>query len=177
MVRKNYRLTVPNPLGTVVVLTDLESALLLVATGFCISCFYAISTGASKAFHSLYGFDDLHVSLMFLPIGGGSLVSAFTTGYLVDWNYRRYAKRLGFPIQKNKQTDLSTFPIERARLEIGLPLLIGGAVSTIGYGWLIDHKVSLAGPVIMLFVMGYCLIASTQTLMASQRLRLLCSNS
>lgn len=79
-IRKDYRITFPNPIGTLVVLTDLESALLLVAAGLNISCFYAISTGAAKAFHRLYGFDELKISLMFLPIGGGSLISAFTTG-------------------------------------------------------------------------------------------------
>ena len=78
--RENYRLRVPNPLSTLVVLTDLESVLILGPVGLALSCFYAISTGASKAFHSVYGFDELKISLMFLPIGGGSIISAFTTG-------------------------------------------------------------------------------------------------
>lgn len=47
-------------------------------------------------------------------------------------------------------------------MEIALPLLFGGAGSTIGYGWLMNHKVSLAGPIIMLFILGYCLIAASQ---------------
>lgn len=79
-IRKNYRISFPNPIGTLIVLSDLESAMLLGAAGLNISCFYAISTGAAKAFHRLYGFDELKISLMFLPIGGGSLISAFTTG-------------------------------------------------------------------------------------------------
>lgn len=83
-------------------------------------------------------------------------------GALVDWNYRRWAKKLGYPMQKNRQTDLSNFPIERARLEISLPLLLTASLSVIGYGWLMDHKVSLAGPIIMLFTMGYSLIAGFQ---------------
>jgi hypothetical protein len=87
--RKNYRLTIPNPLSTLIVLADLESAMILVSAGIGFACFYAISTGASKAFGDVYGYDELYVSLMFLPIGGGSIISAFTTGKLVDWNYRR----------------------------------------------------------------------------------------
>jgi len=83
--RKNHGLVIPNPIGTLVVLADFESALLLLTTGFGIACFYAISTGASKIFHDLYGFNDFYVSLMFLPIGVGSIVSMFTTGKLVDW--------------------------------------------------------------------------------------------
>jgi predicted MFS family arabinose efflux permease len=83
--RKNHKLSIPNPIGTIIVLGDLESALVLVAVGLPIACFYAISTGASKAFNALYGFNQLEVSLMFLPIGVGGVVSAFTTGKAVDW--------------------------------------------------------------------------------------------
>ncbi|KAK4574091.1 hypothetical protein LTR86_001852 [Recurvomyces mirabilis] len=147
--RKNFKLTFPNPLGTLLVLADLESALILIATGLAVSCFYAISTGASVAFRDLYGFDDLYVSLMFLPIGVGD---------------RRHAKRLDFPVVKNRQTDLSTFPIEAARLQIALPMFLLGVGSIIGYGWMMDHKISLAGPIVMLFILGYSLIAASQTL-------------
>lgn len=83
-------------------------------------------------------------------------------GALIDWNYRRLARKLDFPVRKNRQTDISNFPIEKARMQIALPLLLGGAGSTIGYGWLMDHKVPLAGPIIMLFILGYCLIAASQ---------------
>ncbi|KAK3066789.1 hypothetical protein LTR53_016714 [Teratosphaeriaceae sp. CCFEE 6253] len=83
--RKNHGLVIPNPMGTLIVLADFESALILLATGVGIACFYAISAGASKNFAELYGFDDLYISLMFLPIGVGSIISVFTTGMLVDW--------------------------------------------------------------------------------------------
>lgn len=63
-----------------------------------------------------------------------------------------------------RQTDLSDFPIEQARMQIALPMLILGAAAVAGYGWMMDHKISLAGPVIMLFIFGYCMIASSQCL-------------
>lgn len=65
---------------------------------------------------------------------------------------------------KNRQTDLTDFPIELARVQIGLPILVGGAVAVLGYGWMMDHKISLAGPIIMLFILGYCLVAGFQVL-------------
>ncbi|KAK0960970.1 hypothetical protein LTR91_020090 [Friedmanniomyces endolithicus] len=162
--RKNHKLSIPNPIGTLVVLADFESAILLITNGIGIACFYAISTGASQAFHNLYGFDDLYVSLMFLPIGAGSLISIFTTGKLVDWNYRRHAKRLAFPLTKNRQTDLSTFPIELARIQIALPLFITSAASIIGYGWMLTQPVPLARPIILLLIFGYCQIGASQVL-------------
>ena len=102
---------------------------------------------------------------MFLPIGAGAVISAFTTGRLVDWNFRRYARMHDFPVDRRRQADLTTFPVERARLEIGLPLWLLGAAATIGYGWMMDHRISLAGPVIMLLILGYCVFAGTQVLM------------
>ncbi|KAK5115734.1 hypothetical protein LTR62_000823 [Meristemomyces frigidus] len=150
VLRKNFKIAVPNPIGTLKVLADFESALILLATAFAVSCFYAISTGASVAFSTLYGFDDLYVSLMFLPIGTGG--------------YRRHAKKLNFPVLKNRQTDLSNFPIEQARLQIALPMFGLAATSIIGYGWMLSHKLSLAGPIIMLFILGYSLIAASQVL-------------
>ncbi|KAM0194467.1 hypothetical protein ACHAPC_000941 [Botrytis cinerea] len=162
--RKNYKLQVPNPLSTLKVVADKEAGLLLGAAGISLACYYAISTGASSQFGSLYGFSQLKVSLMFIPVGAGSLVSAFTTGKIVDFNYRRYAKIHKFPLIKNRQMDLTSFPIEKARLEISLPLFYLGALAIIAYGWVMGHHVSIAGPVILLFVIGYTLVASFQVL-------------
>lgn len=162
--RKNYRLTFPNPLRTLVVLTDPESAIVLLGAGLAMADFYAISTGASTAFRRVYGFNDLQVSLMFLPIGVGGIVSAFTTGKMVDWNYRRHARKHGVAVDKKRQQDLIDFPIEKARLEIALPLFYLGSAAVIGYGWVMDTKVSLAGPIVLLFVMGYAVTAAYQVL-------------
>lgn len=158
--RKNYKLALPNPLGTLIVLTDLESSLILFPAGFALACFYAVSTGASAAFHTVYGFDDLYVSFMFIPFGVGGIISAFTTGKLVDWNFRRHATKHNFPIQKNRQSDLIDFPIECARLEIALPMFWLGAAGVLGYGWIMDHHVTIAGPIVLLFIMGYGLSAA-----------------
>jgi hypothetical protein len=67
-------------------------------------------------------------------------------------------------MQKNRQADLSDFPIEKVRMEICIPQLLFGSAGIIGYGWMMNHHISLAGPIIMLFILGYCLIAGTQCL-------------
>ncbi|KAK9357741.1 major facilitator superfamily domain-containing protein [Lipomyces starkeyi] len=150
--RKHYKIRFPNPLSTLVVVADKESALILFATGLALACFYAISTGASSQFGQVYGFNDIQIALM------------FTTGKTIDWNYRRHAKLNGFPVVRNKHQDLTDFPIEKARLQVALPLFYIGAVSVVAYGWVMNYKVNLAGPIILLFLMGYSLTAAYQVL-------------
>ena len=66
--RKNYKLGFPNPLKTLVILTELESTLLLFGSGTALACFYAIATGAAGAFSELYGFDAFQISLIFVRV-------------------------------------------------------------------------------------------------------------
>lgn len=161
---RKVRISFPNPLSTLVIFGSLEAVLVLLATGFALACFYAISTGAASVLSEVYHYDEIHIGLVFLSIGGGSVISAFTTGKIVDWNYARHAKRNGYPIAKNRTTDISGFPIERARVEIGLPCLLLGVMTVIGYGWIINFYLSIAGPIVMLFLMGYALISGFQSL-------------
>ena len=51
---------------------------------------------------------------------GAEFVAAFVLGRAINWNYRRHALRLGIQVDKSRQMDLAGFPIERARLEVGL---------------------------------------------------------
>jgi MFS family permease len=101
---------------------------------------------------------------MFIPVGAGSIVSALTIGKLVDWNYRRHALRLGLPVIRNRAQDLTNFPIERARLEIAFPIIVVAGGFVIMYGWFLTVKLNLAGYIISLFIVGFCLTASFQIL-------------
>ncbi|KIX07002.1 uncharacterized protein Z518_04978 [Rhinocladiella mackenziei CBS 650.93] len=161
--RKNYHFRLPNPTPTLLILIDPESIVILVATGLSLACFYGISTGAASSLSDVYGLNNIQISLMFIPIGVGGIVSAFTTSKLIDWNYRRHAHKHGIIIVKGVKQDLSEFPIEQARMEVALPLLVLCSLFMIGYGWTMDHKISLAGPAIFLFLLGYAAIATYQT--------------
>ncbi|KAL2041487.1 hypothetical protein N7G274_005869 [Stereocaulon virgatum] len=163
-VRNNYHLSFPNPLSTLVIATDKEGALILFCGGLNVALLYAITTGIPSQFGKIYGFNELQLGLVYIPFGSGSLISAFTTGKLVDWNYRKHAKRNGFPQTKNRYQDLANFPIERARLEVALPLLYISVLGMIGYGWVLDFRTSLGGPLVFLFVFGYGSMAAFQVL-------------
>jgi predicted MFS family arabinose efflux permease len=165
-VRKNYSLRFPSPVPTMKVVLDIETSVILLTTGLLFAGFYAVMTGASTSFHKIYRFNDLHAALMYLPIGGGGVLSAFTTGRLVDWNYRRHAKRAGLTVVKNVRADIRNFNIERARLEVALPLYYISNLAMLTYGWVLGHKVNLAAPVILLFIIGWSIIGTSQVLNA-----------
>jgi MFS family permease len=162
--RKSYRLRFPNPLATLVVATSKLGGLILFSNGLLLASTYAVLIGVPSQFKAIYGFNDLQISLVYIPIGVGSMLSAFTTGKIIDWNYRRHAKLLGRPVVRNRQDDLSNFPIERARLEVALPMLYLGAAGIIIYGWVLHFETNLAGPLTLLFLTGYAIISAFQVL-------------
>lgn len=162
--RRNNRLSFPNPLSSLVVFKDRETIMILIATGLTFGSTFTVSTGASALFTTTYHYDDIQVALLFIPLGAGSLLSAFTTGRLVDLNFRKHAIRLNFPLVRNRKQDISNFPIERARLEIAIPMIYLSAAGLVVYGWILDRQVSIAGPVVMLFVIGYALTGAFQVL-------------
>ncbi|RAL00028.1 MFS transporter [Aspergillus ibericus CBS 121593] len=165
-VRKNYAFRIPSPMPTLRVVVDIETGIILLATGLTFACFYAVMTGATTSFHNVYHLNNIETGLMYIPIGAGGIVSAFTTGRLMDWNYRRHAARVGMPVIRNVRQDLTNFNIERVRLEIGLPLYYMCLASMIAYGWVLGHKVNLAAPIILLFISGWCLNGTSQVLSA-----------
>ncbi|RDW62641.1 hypothetical protein BP5796_10943 [Coleophoma crateriformis] len=160
---RDRRIRFPNPVATLAIVCEKEGALILFYAGMVYAGFYCVLSGMSKLLNEIYGYNDTIVGLMFLPLCGGSLVAAFTQGRIMDWNYRRHAARLGIEVKKGREQNLRDFPIESARLQIAVPMTIFAAVSVIGYGWVLDARVSIAGPIVFLFLAGYGLIASSQS--------------
>ena len=150
----------PNPLNVLVLYLDKEAVILLINVCLLYMCFTATWSGIPTQFEAVYGFNDLKIGLVYLPFAAGSIVSAFSTGKLIDWNYRRHAKRAGFPLTENRGQDLTDFPIERARLEIGIPLFYATAATIITFGWILEFQTSIAGPLVLLFFVGYFVIAA-----------------
>jgi hypothetical protein len=164
LAKRRGRIRFPNPLGTMIVVIEKEAACILFFSGIVYAGFYAIISGMPSQLKEIYGYSDLVVGLMYLPLSGGSLLAAFTQGKLIDWSYHREARRLGIKVMKSRQQDLTNFPIEKARLQVAIPLLFMCALCTIAYGWILHFRTNVAGPCVMLFFLGYTLIASTQSI-------------
>lgn len=162
--RKNYRFRLPLPRSTFRVILDAETAIILLRLGLQFSVFCVVMTGATSSFQTIYHFNNIQTALIYLPIGCGRTCSAFTTGRIVYWNYRRHVKRAGMTVAKGVRQDLMNFNIERVRLEIALPMYNISLSMVIIYGWLMGRKVNIAAPIVMLFVNEWALNATSQVL-------------
>lgn len=77
----------------------------------------------------------------------------------MDWNYRRWAKKLGFPLDKKRSTDLRKFPIEKVRLQpvfVFVPVVVA---TYIPFGWAMQKRAHLAVPLILEFVLAYAQVS------------------
>jgi multidrug resistance protein len=152
----------PNPLAALVIVSEKEGFLVMFYASLFYAGFYAVISGMPSQLTSIYSFNNLKVGLMYLPMAGGSIVAAFMQGKLIDWVYFHEAKKLGIVVTKSRQQDLTHFPIEKARLKVAFPMIMFATIVTIIYGWLLHFQVSVAGPCVMLFFMGFSMVGATQ---------------
>ncbi|KDN66119.1 putative conserved hypothetical protein [Colletotrichum sublineola] len=155
----------PNPLRPVLLLLKPECGFALLYSSILACSFYATLALIPTQFGRIYSFDELKVSLCYLPYGVGALVAALSRGYFIDANFRRHATALGITMEKNK-TDLTDFPIERARIEVAVPTIGLTTALTIAFGWMLHAGVHVAGPLIILFALGFCASASLNCIQA-----------
>lgn len=157
---RTRRIRFPNPFGTIHLLLQRECGFALLYSSILASSFYATLSLIPSQFNRIYQFNELQISLCYIPFGIGSLIAAFSRGRMIDSNFRRHEKVLGIEADRNRRTDLTDFPIERARLEVAVPTIFLGSVCIVGSGWMLEREINLAGPLILLFVIAFCLSSS-----------------
>ncbi|KAK3352825.1 major facilitator superfamily domain-containing protein [Lasiosphaeria hispida] len=155
-----HKLRFPNPFNSLRVILEKDMALVFTYSTLIYVVFLVVTATLSTEFAVIYRYNDLLIGLCYLPYGVGCCCAAITQGYIMDWNYRRVARSVGMVIDRRRGDDLSKFPIEKARLQVAYPFLAAGITSTICYGWLLQAETHIAGPLVMLFVIGLCITGS-----------------
>lgn len=160
LARPRRHLRFPNPLVSIRILMDKENFLLLSYNACLFAGFYDITATIPPLYAQIYGFNDLQVGLCYLSLGSGASLAALLNGQMLDRNFRRIAKQLNFPLVKKRQSDLRRFPIEKARLQIALPMAYMGCVCLVVHGWILNIEGPLAADLVVLFIGGYALTSS-----------------
>ncbi|KAH8424900.1 uncharacterized protein LDX57_002645 [Aspergillus melleus] len=145
-----------NPLRSLsLFFTDKETSILLLYSGSIYASTYMVLSSMSDQLQIGYNLSTLQGSLCYFSTGFGTMSSVLAIGRLLDWNFRRHARILGIEISKDKQQDLTTYPIERARLQLGLPFLILSGIMLLVYSWTLQTRIHLAVPLIFLFLQSF----------------------
>ncbi|KAJ5902164.1 hypothetical protein N7495_002692 [Penicillium taxi] len=152
-------------------LTYPDILLTLTYTGIVYAVNYTITATISSSFAKVYPFlSETNIGLCYLTTGAGMILGSTITGKMLD---RDYAKiKAAYLDNREKSLQDSTqdedFPVEYARLRtmpIHLFLFVGCAIA---WGWCIERKLSIAGPLILQVVLGWTSISilnATMTLM------------
>ncbi|KAK7996703.1 hypothetical protein PG989_004743 [Apiospora arundinis] len=129
----------------------------LIYVGF-MTCTATLST----QFADIYHYNNIQLGLCYLPVGVACMTSSITQGFILDWNFRRTAKKLGIKIDRKRGNNLKDFPIERVRIQLVFPLLLVGAAVYIAYGWVLQAELHVAVPLVLTFFIGLCVTGSFQ---------------
>lgn len=153
----NRKLRFPNPLRTLYILFEKDVALLLFYNSIIYCAFYDVMASAPLLFEQIYGYNALQIGLCFLPFGFGCLLAPQVSGKIVDWDFRRTAHKIGYEIVKGKANDLRTFPLEKTRIAVAIPMVFLGDAALLCYGWVLRLEIRLAAPLVLMSIIGLSL--------------------
>ncbi|KAI9901041.1 hypothetical protein N3K66_002858 [Trichothecium roseum] len=156
--REPFKFKPPNVLGSLMMLLELETGILLLTSSLVFAGFYALAAAMPSQLTKEYGLTEIQVGLMYLPHAAGSVVAAGIVGPAINRNYKRHCDSLGISCDRTRQQDLSNFPIEQARLQVAIPLVTLGGASLLAWGWSLQASAHIAVPCVMLFVLGIGMI-------------------
>lgn len=88
-----------NPLTSVRVLASKENFIICIYGGLLFAGFSSVTSVFASQLQERYAYNEVQVGLCYLPIGIGSLLSRWTVAKLLDWNFKREAKKHGKVIQ------------------------------------------------------------------------------
>jgi len=176
LVEKNFDPNATRPLrrrfrNPLVLFTYPDVIVLLVFNGILYSVFYGVTATISTLFEETYPWlNQTEIGLCFLAMGGGMVFGTMINGKLLDRDYQTIKKSIILKAETEKKgvtfEDIvreDKFPIEKARLRSASIYATLFIACNVGYGWCIQAKVSLAGPLLLQIIIGYTIMSSMNT--------------
>ncbi|KAI0444287.1 chloramphenicol resistance protein [Xylaria telfairii] len=154
--RTRRKIPIPNPLNTLKVLRHKNMAIIVLYNATLFVGFSTVTATLASQFKEIYGYNELILGLLYLPIGGATTIASIGGGFVADWNFRRICRKMGVKIDRKRGNDIANFPIEKARIQLIFPLIFIGSGACIGYGWALERQVSVAVPLVLSFFIGLC---------------------
>ena len=149
------RFRIRNPLAPLRIIFHRDTFLVVWMHGSFYSVDYSLVAAIPDIYQNIYHFNELKIGLSYLLRGVGIITGGFVTGKLMDYNYKKIAKGIGWATDEVSGDDLSHFPIERARSRGSSFLLAISTVTLIGYGWAVMNHAHVSILLILQFVQGF----------------------
>jgi len=154
------KLRFPNPIASLRVVLEKDVFCIMAFAAVQVTGVYMIMIPLDNVFAKHYNYNELQVGLCYIPLALGSAIGSLLAGRFLDWNFKRISHKLGIEIDCKRAARLRKFPIEWARLQaVFIPAALG-CILCISWGWLLDAKTNLAIPLVVLFLVGFCLNGS-----------------
>lgn len=143
-----------------------DVTILLVYNAILYALFYGVTASISTLFSDTYPYlTEIDIGLCFLAIGGGMLFGSWITGTVLDREYQRVKRSLERKAREDPESPVrpedvakdENFPIEYARFRTMPVYFIVYVACCMGYGWCLEAKVNIAGPLILQIVSEYSL--------------------
>ncbi|KAJ8133345.1 hypothetical protein O1611_g286 [Lasiodiplodia mahajangana] len=162
-VAKTTRIDLAGPFR---ILFSKQAAPIIVFLGIYYAVWQMTITAMSTLFQSNYGLTETETGLTYIANGVGSIIGTLITGKILDADYRRVKNK--HEAQGHRDgSELSTFPIEKARLRL-VPIFAGlQCASVLVFGWTIQYskRVHIAVPIITTFFTGWALVSTQSVIM------------
>ena len=149
----------PNPMSCLSALLQKATFLVLVVGGLQYTLYGCLAASLSTQMIKLYQLNYFTGGLIYLPCGIGGMIAAYSTGKLLDHDYRMYARKHNLPENKSAAHDLYHFPLEKARLRSIFAFLGVSSIATAGFGWSLHAKVHIVVPLVIQFFTGSMQVA------------------
>ncbi|KAF5010441.1 hypothetical protein FDECE_3410 [Fusarium decemcellulare] len=145
----------PNPLRSLRLVFYKHSFMVISMSGIFYTIYYCLQASIATLFKEIYGYNDAIIGLCYLSIGFGVVMGGYLNGRLLDRNYKIVATRAGLEANKQRVTDLTNFPIEKARLLAMVYLHLVHMGILIGYGWVMQRALHVSVPLVFHFFLGF----------------------
>ncbi|KAK8859127.1 major facilitator superfamily domain-containing protein [Apiospora arundinis] len=146
------KVTGVNPFKSLRILADRENLILCIYGGLLFAGFSATTGVFASQLDERYHLNQVQAGLCYLPLGFGSILSRWTVGKLIDWNFKREAQRQGVIIVKNRKQDMSIHDVEKVRLLIAFPMILAMSGFLVAFGWLMQYQAHLAAVLVVGFL-------------------------
>ncbi|OQV09423.1 hypothetical protein CLAIMM_13548 [Cladophialophora immunda] len=155
-VSRRATLRIPNPLGSVHIFLQRESAPVILINGIFYSAYCCLQASLSSLFIAIYGYKELEAGLIYLPFGTGCFLASLLSRNILTHDYRTIALRHSLPTSSTETSESQriVFPIFHARLRSMAYLLPLSILTLLAYGWVLEYHLHPSIPLILQFFTG-----------------------